>query len=196
MIEAFRGVGKSWITVAFILWTLFMDFEKKVMVVSANQKHADNISIFAKRIIHDWDVLAHLRPRPGQRDANDKWDVGPCGPDISPSVKSVGLTGQLTGGRADLIVPDDIEVTKNSYSQLLRERNAELTKEFAAVLKPGGLVRYLGTPQTEQSLYNALPGRGYKIMVWPSEVPDSRGRLPRQAGPTDPPHDRGWVSAR
>ena len=29
-IQAFRGVGKSWITGAFVLWTLFKDSEKKI----------------------------------------------------------------------------------------------------------------------------------------------------------------------
>ena len=28
-IQAFRGVGKSWITAAFVLWTLFNDPDKK-----------------------------------------------------------------------------------------------------------------------------------------------------------------------
>ena len=29
-IQAFRGVGKSWITGAFVLWTLFNDPERKI----------------------------------------------------------------------------------------------------------------------------------------------------------------------
>ena len=33
-IQAFRGVGKSWITGAFVLWTLFKDPEKKIMIIS------------------------------------------------------------------------------------------------------------------------------------------------------------------
>jgi len=31
-VQAFRGVGKSWITGAFVLWSLFNDLEKKVMI--------------------------------------------------------------------------------------------------------------------------------------------------------------------
>ena len=33
-IQAFRGVGKSWITGAFVLWTLFNDNERKIMIIS------------------------------------------------------------------------------------------------------------------------------------------------------------------
>jgi hypothetical protein len=37
-----------------------------------------------------------------------------CPPHQAPSVKSVGITGQLTGSRADLMILDDIEVPGNS----------------------------------------------------------------------------------
>ncbi len=40
------------------------------------------------------------------------FDVAPAVPDISPSVKSVGITGQITGSRADVLYVDDVEVTK------------------------------------------------------------------------------------
>ena len=50
-IQAFRGVGKSWITGAFILWTLFNDSEKKIMVISASKERADNMSIFLQKLI-------------------------------------------------------------------------------------------------------------------------------------------------
>ena len=45
-IQAFRGVGKSWITGAFVLWTLFNDAERKIMIISASKERADNMSIF------------------------------------------------------------------------------------------------------------------------------------------------------
>lgn len=181
VIEAFRGVGKSWITAAFVLWTLLMSPQAKIMVVSANQKLADNFSIFCKRLIGEMPLLAFLRPSSESRNSNLAWDVRVATPDPAPSVKSAGLTGQITGSRADLIVADDIEIPKNSYTHVLREKTSELVKEFDAVLKPGGQIRYLGTPQIEQSLYNRLPERGYTIMVWPAEIPENpdvyRGRL-------------------
>ena len=50
-IQAFRGVGKSWITGAFVLWTLFNDPEKKIMIISASNERADNMSIFYKNLL-------------------------------------------------------------------------------------------------------------------------------------------------
>jgi hypothetical protein len=181
VIEAFRGVGKSWILVAFVLWHLFLNPQLNVMVVSASQGLADNFSTFCKQLIEGMPLLQHLQPRLGQRDSNIQFDVGPARSSKDPSVKSVGITGQLTGSRADIIVADDIEVPKNSQTFILRERLAELVKEFDAVLKPDGRVIYLGTPQVEDSLYNRLPERGYTIRVWTAEVPKNasvyKGRL-------------------
>ena len=50
-IQAFRGVGKSWITGAFVLWTLFNDSERKIMIISASKERADNMSIFLQKLI-------------------------------------------------------------------------------------------------------------------------------------------------
>lgn len=185
VIEAFRGVGKSWILVAFVLWNLLLDPQKKIEVVSASEGLASNFTLFCKQIILGMPLLQSLAPRKGQRDKMDEFDVGPATPSKDPSVKSVGITGQLTGSRADIIIPDDVEVPKNSYTHLLRQRLAELVKEFDAVLKPGTYSRivYLGTPQVEDTLYRKLEDRGYEARIWPAEIPSDpskyRGRLGR-----------------
>lgn len=171
MIQGFRGVGKSWITVAFVLWSLLLDPDKKIMVVSANESTASDFTDFCFQLIEGMDILQHLAPKPHQRRSKEKFDVGPARESKDPSVKSVGIKGQLTGSRADIVVADDIEVPKNSLTHVMREQVAELVKEFDAVLKPDGHVVYLGTPQVEASLYNRLPSRGYEIRVWPVQVP-------------------------
>lgn len=174
VIEAFRGVGKSYITVAYVCWQLYLNPQIKIMVVSAGKERADAFSIFVKSLIEEIPMLNHLKAdkSKNQRDSNVAFDVGPSTPSGSPSVKSVGITGQLTGSRADLIVGDDIEIPSNSATPDLRHKLGESVKEFAAVLSPKGKIVYLGTPQTEQSLYNVLEGRGFQIKIWTAEYPD------------------------
>lgn len=171
IIQAFRGVGKSWITAAFVCWLLLRDPQMKIMVVSASKDRADAFTTFTKRLIAEMPILEHLKPSGDQRDSMIAFDVGPSMADHSPSVKSVGIFGQLTGGRANVIIPDDVEVPNNSETQTMRDKLSERVKEFDAVLKPGGRVIYLGTPQTEASLYNQLPSRGYECRVWPARYP-------------------------
>ena len=174
VVEAFRGVGKSWITSAFVIHQLLLDPTRNILVVSASKQRADDFSTFTLRLINEIELLSHLRPHEGQRNSKIAFDVGPAPAAHAPSVKSVGITGQLTGSRADLIVADDVESANNSMTQVMRDKLSETIKEFDAVLKPGGRIIYLGTPQTEQSIYNALPERGYRIRVWPARHPSEK----------------------
>ena len=174
VIEAFRGVGKSYVTSAFVCHQLYMDPQVKILVVSASKSRADDFSTFTQRLINEMPILAHLRPRENQRNSKIAFDVGPAKASHSPSVKSAGITGQLAGSRADLIVADDVEIPSNSATQMMRDKLGEAVKEFDAVLKPDGRIIYLGTPQTEMSLYELLPDRGYEIRVWPARYPSEK----------------------
>ena len=174
ILQAFRGIGKSFITCAFVVWRLWKEPDLKFMIVSASKERADANSIFVKRIIDLLPFLHHLKPSQSQRDSVISFDVGPAKPDHSPSVKSVGITGQLTGSRADILIADDVEVPNNSATQAARDRLGELVKEFDAILKPMGTIIYLGTPQCEMTLYRELENRGYVTTIWPARYPASK----------------------
>lgn len=176
-VMAFRGVGKSFVAGAYCAHKLLLDPQKKILVVSASKDRADAFSIFVKRLITEMPELQHLQPQEGQRQSNLAFDVGPATNDQSPSVKSVGITGQITGSRADLIIPDDCESLNNSATHDQRQKLSERVREFDAVLKPDGEVLYLGTPQTEFSIYNDLPARGYEFRIWPARFPDAKRRI-------------------
>ena len=172
-VQAFRGVGKSWITGAFVLWTLFNDPEKKIMIISASKERADNMSIFLQKLIIETPWLNHLKPKAeDSRWSRISFDVN-CSPHQAPSVKSVGITGQLTGSRADLMVLDDIEVPGNSMTELMREKLLQLCTEAESILTPkqDSRIMYLGTPQTTFTVYRKLAERSYKPFVWPARYP-------------------------
>ena len=182
-IQAFRGVGKSWITGAFVLWTLFKDKEKKIMIISASKERADNMSIFLQKLIIETPWLKHLQPKSDEaRWSRISFDVA-CSPHQAPSVKSVGITGQLTGSRADLMVLDDIEVPGNSMTELMREKLLQLCTEAESILTPKSDSRicYLGTPQTTFTVYRKLAERNYRPFVWPSRYP-RKGKLSQYEG--------------
>ena len=172
-IQAFRGVGKSWITGAFVLWTLFNDPERKIMIISASKERADNMSIFLQKLIIETPWLSHLRPTGDDaRWSRVSFDVK-CSPHQAPSVKSVGITGQLTGSRADLMVLDDIEVPSNSMTELMREKLLQLVTESESILTPknDSRILFLGTPQTTFTIYRKLAERNYRPFVWTARYP-------------------------
>ena len=175
-ISAFRGVGKSWITAAFVLWILYKDHDKKIMVVSASKERADNFSIFCQKLIIDINWLHHLGPK----DADQRWsrisfDVGPAAPHQAPSCKSVGITSQMTGSRADVLIFDDVEVPLNSATDMQREKLLQLITEAESILTPKeeSRILFLGTPQSTFTVYRKLAERAYKPFVWPARYPKS-----------------------
>jgi hypothetical protein len=172
IISAFRGVGKSWITSAYVLWSLLNDPEQKFLIVSASKQRADDFSIFTQRLIKEVPFLQHLAPEDDQRSSKIAFDVGPCRAAHAPSVKSVGVFGQMTGSRATHIIADDVEVQNNSETEDKRDKLLQTVMEFEAIIMPEvGRITYLGTPQTEASVYNRLREKGYTARVWTARIP-------------------------
>ena len=169
VIQGFRGVGKSWICSAYVVHQLLLDPRKNILVVSASKTRADDFSTFTLRIIHELPILKHLIPNDKQRFSKISFDVGLAPASHAPSVKSLGITSQLTGSRADIIVADDVEVPNNSATQTMRDKLSEQVKEFDAILKPEDTskILFLGTPQTEDTIYKHLSERGYRTRIWP-----------------------------
>lgn len=170
-VEAFRGVGKSWICSGFVSHQLWLNPALNILVVSASKTRADDFSTFTLRLFQEIPILKHLQPRSDQRFSKISFDVGLAPASHAPSVKSLGITSQLTGSRADIIVVDDCEVPTNSATQAMRDKLSEQVKEFDAIIKPheDTKIIFLGTPQCEDTLYAKLGERGYKFRIWPAE---------------------------
>ncbi|KAF1049317.1 phage terminase large subunit [Xylophilus sp.] len=174
VLEAFRGIGKSYLTSGFALWRLERrTYDETVLVVSASGTKAKEFVSMTKTLLNTMERFAHLRPREDQRDTAYAFDVNGASISQSPSIKAVGITGQITGSRATLIIADDIEVTDNSRTVEARERLLHKTNEFSAIKVTGGAdVICLGTPQTEESIYTKLiREQGYMGWILPARFP-------------------------
>jgi len=174
-IQAFRGVGKSYITSAFVVWKLLCDPSLNFLVVSASKSRADDFSTFTLRLMQELPFLNHLLPDDSGRASKVSFDVAPAPASHSPSVKSCGVfSSALTGSRADYLIADDIESWNNSQTQNMREKLSETIKEYDAIIKPGGRILFLGTPQTQESVYKQLGSRGFETRIWPARMPSER----------------------
>ncbi|WP_448500709.1 phage terminase large subunit [Sphingomonas sp.] len=179
MIQAQRGQAKTTITAIFAVWSLIHSPSFRILILSAGGKQASEISTLIVRLIMTMDVLECLRPDPsnGDRTSVEAFDVHYTlkGVDKSPSVACIGVTGNLQGKRADLLIPDDIESVKNSRTATMRELLLELTRDFTSICETGRIV-YLGTPQSQDSIYNTLPARGFTVRIWPGRYPTPEQR--------------------
>lgn len=174
MIQAQRGQAKTTITAAFAVWTLIHNPAARVLILSAGGTQANEISTLIVRILMTMDELECLRPDPsnGDRTSVEAFDVHYTlkGIDKSPSVACIGITGNMQGKRADLLIADDIESAKNSKTATMREQLMDLTRDFTSICTNGRIV-YLGTPQSMESVYNTLPARGFTVRIWPGRFP-------------------------
>lgn len=185
IIMGFRGLAKTYLTVVYALDRLRRDPEEKILVVSAGQSFADQVSQFAYRLLDLVPLFHHLKPGAGQKSSAVAFDVAPARPSKDPSLKSVGIFGQVTGSRASLILGDDLETPRTCETVGQREKlRNRVTEEFASVLKPGGQVILLGTAHSEDSIYPWLVReRGYTLQAWPARARVPAGLLPEQLGP-------------
>lgn len=174
MVQAQRSQAKTTIAALFAVWCLIHNPEFRVLIVSAGGAMAQDISILITRVILTMPELECMRPdkAAGDRTAGDGFDIHHSlkGLDKSASVACIGIDSNMQGRRADLLIPDDVESSKNGATPLQRAKLLHLTKDFSSICQKGRIL-WLGTPQTMESIYNALPQRGVTVRIWPGRYP-------------------------
>jgi hypothetical protein len=174
MIQAQRGQAKTTIAAAYAVFCLMHSPSHRVLIISAGGTQAVEISTLIVRLVTTMDILDCLCPdkMAGDRTSVEAFDIHHSlkGIDKSPSVACVGIDSNLQGKRADLLIPDDIESTKNSATPMQRAKLLHLTLDFTSINSTGRII-WLGTPQTLDSIYNSLPSRGVEVRIWPGRYP-------------------------
>lgn len=174
MVQAQRSQAKTTIAAAYAVWSLIHKPHYRIMIVSAGGSQASDISTLIVRIIMNMPELEMLRPDQsnGDRTSVEAFDVHYTlkGVEKSPSVKCMGITSNMQGNRADILCADDCESQKNSYTQTMRMQLLERTLDFSSIVTEGRII-WLGTPQSRESIYNTLPGRGTTVRIWPGRYP-------------------------
>jgi len=176
VLQALRGAGKTWITGAYAAWRLLRDPNEKILIVSQSGGHSDNIAIFIRRLIESMPILEHLKPdmSKGHRTSTTSFDVNGCEVSVQPSLRALGITSQLQGNRASLLISDDVEGQQNSATEMRREQLRNATAEFEAILQTteGAQILVLGTPQSAESIYNGFREDGYVTRIFPARYPE------------------------
>ena len=159
MVMAQRGEAKTTLAALYAIWRIIHRPSTRVLIVSAGEDNSSDTATLIVRLIMTWDILECLRPdkAAGDRTSTQAFDVHYAlkGLDRSPSIACAGITSNLPGRRADLLIPDDVESNKNGLTVTQRTQLLQLTKEFSSICTHGDIL-YLGTPQSKDSIYNTL----------------------------------------
>ena len=177
MIQAQRGQAKTTITAAYAVWRLIHDPRTRTLIFSAASGMAGEVASFVIQIINTMPHLECMRPDVGKADKLQRASIKAFdvhwalkGVDKSPSIACMGITASMQGRRADVLIADDIESSKNSLTQEARDTLTNYTYDFTSICSNGDII-YLGTPQSADSIYNGLTARGYTIRIWPGRYP-------------------------
>jgi hypothetical protein len=177
MVQAQRSQAKTTIAAAYCVWCLIHSPAHRILVVSAGGTQASEISTLIVRLVMNMPELECMRPdqSAGDKASVEHFDVHHSlkGTDKSPSVACVGITANLQGKRADLLLADDVESAKNSQTAHMREQLDQFTRDFASIVQTGRVL-WLGTPQSNESIYNSLPARGVTVRIWPGRYPTDK----------------------
>ena len=194
MIQAQRSQAKSTIVAMFAVWQLIHDCKHRILIISAGSEVAAEIANWVIQIIMNYDILECMRPdrQHGDRASSKAFDIHwqLKGAEKSPSIACIGITANMQGRRADLLIPDDIESSKNGMTEVQRAALEHLSKDFTSICQKGRIM-YLGTPQTVDSIYNNLQMRGYTLRVWTGRVPTNDEA--KHYGDTLAPYIRGMM---
>lgn len=174
ILMAFREFGKSIMDATMIAWDKFKDPHDTTLVVSAAKPRAMEITGLALSIIKGCPFLEKLKPGKDDLDGRMAFTVGNREYVVKEaSCVATSITSGNTGAHADKILSDDLEIPKNSDTQVKREQIMAGVEEYTYILNEGGTEIYIGTPQTEESIYFKLAESGsHTLYRVPAEYPD------------------------
>lgn len=157
LLQAFRSSGKSTIVGLFAAWLLYRNPNLRIMVLAADLMLSRKMVRNVKRIIERHPLTQHLKPARLDQWGADRFTVERTLELRDPSMLAKGISANITGSRADVIICDDVEVPNTCDTaekrSILRERLAEI--EF--ILVPGGTQLYVGTPHSWYTIYADEP---------------------------------------
>jgi len=164
VLMVFRGAAKSTIYAVWKAYCLWRDRSFRSLVWSTDTKLAKKMTRDVLNVLrnHPW-CGGMLPPVSG---AEEFWINGATDA-RNPSMAAFGVLSNATGGRADAIDFDDVEVPKNIRTAEAREKLRDRISESAFIIVPGGQKTYIGTPHTHDSIYPEEIAGGAAVLKIP-----------------------------
>lgn len=188
LLMAFRSSGKSTLIGLFCAWVLLISSDTRILILSADYELAKKMVRNIKRIIEKHPLTKGLKPAEKDQWASDRFTICRKSELRDPSVIARGLSANITGCRADLIICDDVEVPKTCETLTKRNDLRQKLSELDFILVPGGMQIYVGTPHTSETIYDTTESgflKGFKtfklpildekgVSAWPERFPPEK----------------------
>lgn len=168
-----RGHLKSKLMALKTAWEITRDPSETILYISATAGLAEKQLHLIKMVLTSatyskyWPEMVALEE--GKR---ERWTVAEIAVDHpirkkegirDPTVKAIGLTGNITGFHATKIKLDDIVVPKNAYTEDGRAKVAALVSQLASIEEPESEMDCVGTRYHPKDQYETFLAQTYSI---------------------------------
>ena len=161
-----RGHLKSHCLGVWVAWWVTKHPETTILYLSATTELAEKQLYDIKNMLtHSdysrlWPEMVH--PDEGKR---EKWSTTKIAVDHPMrktegirdwTISAAGLTTNTTGWHADIIIPDDVVVPDNAYTEDGRRKVASCMGQMNSILNAGGMIKGCGTRYHPQDYYKTI----------------------------------------
>lgn len=157
LLMVFRDAGKSTLAALFCAWILARNPNLRILILAAEHHLACKMARNVRKILEILPLARDLLPGRSDQWASDQFTIQRDLVQRDPSVLARGISGNITGTRADVIICDDVEVPNTSDTPAKREILRQRLRELSFILTPGGTQLFIGTPHNYYSLYSGEP---------------------------------------
>lgn len=153
LLMAFRHSGKSTVLGIFAACVLYLQPNTRILILSAESSLSARMVSHIRHILENHPMCQDMVPAKKSEWASGRITINRPPGTREPSVVCQGISGNITGMRADLIICDDIEVPNTSNTAQKRAVLRERLRELDFILSPAGTMIYIGTPHTLDTIY-------------------------------------------
>lgn len=179
-----RGHLKSHMVATWLAWIITRHPEISTLYLSATAELAETQlgaiqNILASSVYRRF-YPEYVHPQEGLR---KKWSVKKLIIDHpargeegirDATISTAGLTTNTTGWHADIIVPDDLVVPENAYTEDGRESVAKKASQFTSIRNPGGFTMACGTRYHPNDVYATWKEQSYPTYNEDGEIVDQK----------------------
>lgn len=166
-----RGHLKSMLIAYKTVWELTKDPTSTILYVSATSDLAEKQLGLMKNILTSKTYTKYWPDMIDQQEGKrEKWSIGEISVDHplrkkegirDPSIKTAGLTTNITGFHATNVKLDDVVVPKNAYTEDGRQSVAAIISQIASIKVPEAKMDCVGTRYHGKDQYTVFANQSY-----------------------------------
>lgn len=177
-----RAHLKSHMVATWAAWVITRTPEVTILYVSATAGLAITQLYAIKNILTNSSYTRYfpeyVHPQEGKR---EKWSQDAISIDHpkrkqegirDATISTAGLTTNTTGWHADILIPDDLVVPENAYTEEGRDSVSKKSSQFTSILNAGGFTMACGTRYHPSDIYATWKSQEFDIFNDEGEIID------------------------